>query len=136
MTMGRANDAADALGFAMQKDIRNRPLREVDRVGQRRMWGSTVIVLLFLTLVLASAWLRLEQIHLGYEIERKQVELAVQESERRHLLLERESLKSPQRVEALATGLLKLVAPTGEDAFVIGRARTSGKPSGAVVAHR
>lgn len=134
--MERTRDAADALGFAPQKDIRNRPLREVDRIGQRRLWGSTGIVLLFLALVLASAWLRVEQIRLGYEIERKQAELAVQESERRHLLLERESLKSPQRIEALATGPLKLVAPGSADAFVIGRARAGQQPPGAVVAKR
>ncbi len=86
--------------------------------------------------MLASAWLRVEQIRLGYEIERKQAELAVQESERRHLLLERESLKSPQRIEALATGPLRLVAPGSADAFVIGRARTGQQPPGAVVATR
>lgn len=134
--MGRSNDAAGAIGFAVQKDIRNRPLREVDHVGQRRMWGSTVIVLLFLALVLASASLRVEQIQLGYEIERKQAELAAQESERRHLLLERESLRSPQRIEALATGQLRFIEPTEADAFVIERVRTSPEPSRAVIARR
>jgi len=134
--MERSYDAADALGFAIRKDIRNQPLREVDRLGQRRMCGSTVVVLLFLALVLASAWLRVEQIHLGYQIEQLNAQRAALESERRHLLVEIESLRAPQRIETLATQQLKLVAPTEADAFVIERARSSARPAGAVVARR
>jgi cell division protein FtsL len=134
--MARSYDTADAIGFAVQRDIRNRPLREVDRAGQRRMWGSTVIVLIFLALVLVSAWLRVEQIHLGYQIEQLQAERAVVESERRHLWVELESLRSPGRIEKLATGQLQLIEPTAADAFVIERVRTDAKPSSAVIARR
>ena len=133
--MGRAQQAT-AIGYAVMKDIRNSPLREVDRAGQRRMWGSSALALLLLALILASAWMRVEQIQLGYRIEQLQRERAVAESERRHLLVELESLRAPQRIEALATRDLKLVSPTAADAFVLERVRATGQPSSAVMARR
>jgi cell division protein FtsL len=134
--MGRGHDTAGAMAFQVHKDIRNRPLRELDRVGQRRMWGATVVALGLLCLLMAAVWLRVEQIDLGYRIEELKVERAHAEAERRHLQAELESLRAPKRIEALATQRLHLVDPTGADAFVIERVRTSNGPSGAVVAQR
>jgi cell division protein FtsL len=134
--MGRAYDTAADVRFAARKEIRNTPVREVDRVGHRRMWGSAVVVVLFVALMLLSLGLRLEQRDLGYQIEELQKQRAAAESERHHLQLELETLRSPRRIEALATTQLKLVEPSEADAFVIERVRTTPAPSSAVVARR
>jgi cell division protein FtsL len=128
--------AADALGFAVRKNIRNEPRREVDHAGQRRMWSVTVSILLFLAVSIGSIWLRNEQIRLGYEIEQLQAERARAESERRHLLVELEALRSPQRLEMLGLTELRMVSPSHTDAFVIERVRTSPPPAGTTVASR
>jgi cell division protein FtsL len=134
--MGRAFDTAGDIRFAARKEIRNTPVREVDRAGHRRMWGSAVVVVLFVGLVLLSVGLRLEQRDLGYQIEDLQKQRAAAESERRHLQLELETLRSPRRIEALATVQLKMAEPSETDAFVIERVRTAPAPSSAVVARR
>jgi cell division protein FtsL len=134
--MGHAPDTTGAMAFRVQKDIRNRPMREIDHAGQRRMWGATVVVLGLLCLVMAAVWLRVEQIDLGYRIEKLKVDRAHAEAERRHLQAELESLRSPTRIETLAWKRLDLIEPTNTDAFVIERVRTSSEPSSAVVAQR
>ncbi len=128
--------APGALGFAVRKNIRNQPRREVDYAGQRRMWGVTGFILLFLGVTIGSIWLRNEQIRLGYEIEQLQAERARAESERRHLLVELEALRSPQRLEMLGITELRMVPPSPADAFVLERVRTSLPPSGTTVARR
>ena len=134
--MGRTRDAADALGFQVRRDIRNRPLREVDRAGQRRMWGTTLVVLCVLGVLLSITVLRNHLNDLGAQIERLQAKRASLEAERRHLLAENESLRALTRIEHLATTQLKLVAPKETDAFVIERVKTSPGPTNAVVARR
>jgi cell division protein FtsL len=134
--MGRAYDAVGEVRFAARNEIRNTPVREVDRAGHRRMWGAAVAVVLFVGLVLLSVGLRLEQTNLGYQIEALQKQRAAAESERRHLQVELETLRSPRRIEALATLQLKLVEPSVTDVFVIERVRTAPAPSSAMVAKR
>jgi cell division protein FtsL len=134
--MGHAHDTAGAMAFRVHKDIRNRPLREVDHAGQRRMWGVTLVVLGMLCLLMAAVWLRVEQIDLGYRLEELKVERAHADAERRHLQAELESLRSPTRIETLAWQRLDLIEPSDTDAFVIERVRTSSEPSSVVVAQR
>jgi cell division protein FtsL len=135
MVMGRVYDMAGEFRFA-RNGIHNTPVREVDRAGHRRMWGSAVVVVLFAGLVLLSVGLRMEQRDLGYQIEELQRQRAAAESARRHLHLELETLRSPRRIEALATTQLRLVEPSETDAFVIERVNTAPAPSSAVVARR
>ena len=135
-TMGRTRAAAGAMEFQMRRDIRNRPLREVDRAGQRRMWSTTVVVVAVLGVLLAIAFLRTRQADLGYRMGTLQVMRAKLEAERRHLVAERESLRAINRIERLATQQLHLVKPTDADAFVIERVRSSKGPSSVVVARR
>ncbi len=134
--MGRAYDGTSEFGFAARKEIRNTPVRELDRAGHRRMWGSAVVVVLFVGLVLLSVGLRLKQRDLGYQIESLQKQRAAAETERHHLQLELETLRSPRRIEALATQQLRLMEPSEADVFVIERVRTAAAPSSAVVAQR
>ena len=68
------------------------------------------------------------------QIEQMQNERAVEEELTRHLRLEIETLKSPSRVEALATGPLHLVAPSRDEAIVIERVVPADPPAKSVVA--
>jgi len=52
------------------------------------------------------------------------------------LRLEIETLKSPKRIEALATGQLHLVAPAQDEAIVIERVVPADPPAASVVARR
>jgi cell division protein FtsL len=65
-----------------------------------------------------------------------QREKAVEEETGRQLRLEIETLKSPKRIEALATERLRLVAPDPQDAFVIERVQPADPPAKSVVAER
>lgn len=134
--MERSQTAAAAIGYHVRKDIRNRPLREIDRAGQRRMWGSGVVALVVLALLMTAAWIKITQTDIGYQIAALEEESRRLETERRHWLAELESLRAPRRIEALATEGLHLVRPAAKDVVVIEQARGAAAPSSAVVASR
>ena len=61
---------------------------------------------------------------------------AAEEEIARQLRLEIETLRSPKRIEALATEQLHLVAPTRDEAIVIERVVPAEPPAKSVVARR
>ena len=65
-----------------------------------------------------------------------QRERAAEEEAARHLRLEIETLRSPKRIEALATERLHLVAPATDEAIVIERVVPAEPPARSVVARR
>jgi cell division protein FtsL len=65
-----------------------------------------------------------------------QREKAALEEAARHLRLEIEALRSPQRIEALALERLHLVAPTHTEALIIERVVPAELPSRSIVARR
>ena len=89
-----------------------------------------MLVLLF------SAWQHFELLRHGYEIEQMERERAAQEELMRQLRLEVETLKSPTRIEMLATERLHLVAPGQDEAIVIERVLPADPPAKSVVALR
>ena len=89
-----------------------------------------MLVLLF------SAWQHFELLRHGYRLEQMQRERAAEEEAARQLRLEIETLRSPQRIEALATEQLHLVAPTRDEAIVIERVVPAEPPATSVVARR
>ena len=54
-------------------------------------------------MLLFSGWQRVELLQHGYRVEQMQKERGDEEEINRHLRLEIETLKSPQRIETLAT---------------------------------
>src|SRR5437899_12652333 len=123
--------------YAIRKDVRNNPIvREVGEARQRELWklvgmaGIIVVVLLFF------AWPHFELIRNGYQIEQLQQERSAQEELTRQLRLEVESLKSPRRIEALATERLHLVSPGQGEAIVSERVVPAEMPSQSLVARR
>lgn len=121
--------------YAIKKDVRNNPIvREVDERRLREQRHTLVIVVLFVAVVLFSGWQRVELLQHGYRVERMQEQRADEAEINRHLKLEIETLRSPQRIEMLATQRLHLVAPETGAAVVIERIVPTEPPSASVVA--
>jgi cell division protein FtsL len=128
---------AETFEYAIKKDVRNNPIvREVDRERHREMWRSTLIGVFLVVVLLFSAWQHFELIRHGYRLEQMQRERANEEAVNRHLRLEIETLRSPARIERMATGRLRMVAPTADDAIVIERVVQTPAPPRSVVARR
>ncbi|MEP6594129.1 MAG: cell division protein FtsL [Acidobacteriota bacterium] len=123
--------------YAIKKDVRNNLIvREVDDERQRQVWRSLLIGGVLVTVILFSAWQHFELLQHGYRIQRMQQQRAVQVEINRHLRLEIATLRSPVRIEDIATRQLHLVAPTREQAIVIQRVTPSAPPGKSIVAAR
>ena len=123
--------------YAIKKDVRNNPIvREIDQARQRDLWKSVGIAGFLVLVLLFSAWQHFELLRHGYEIEQMERERAAQEELMRQLRLEVETLKSPTRIETLATERLHLVAPGRDEAIVIERVLPADPPAKSVVALR
>ena len=125
--------SAHDLGYGIKKDVRNSSIvRELDESRQRELWRSVAIGILLVVVLLFSAWQHFELIRHGYRVEQMQQERAEEEEINRHLRLEIETLRSPRRIERIATEQLHLVAPALDEAVVIERV-TPGPPADAAV---
>jgi cell division protein FtsL len=123
--------------YSIKKDVRNNPIvREVDRERHREMWRSMGIGIFLVAVLLFSAWQHFELQQHGYRYEQMLQERAEEELVNRHLSLEVETLKAPARVERVATGRLRMVAPTPDDSTVIERVTPAPAPPRSVVARR
>ncbi len=134
--MARTPGAADAIGFSIPKEIENHPVRNVDLARQREMWWVVATVSVLLGALLMVAWQHSQWTDLGYDLARLQKERAAGEAESRHLRLELETLRAPERIEALALRDLHLVAPTQAEAVVLERVRQAAAPARTLVARR
>jgi cell division protein FtsL len=127
--------SSEAFEYAIRKDVRNNPIvREVDERRLREQWRSVALGVLFVTVLLFSGWQRVELLQHGYRVEQMEQERAQQEDANRQLRLEIETLKSPKRIERLATEKLHLVAPETGAAVIIERVVPAEPPSSSVVA--
>jgi cell division protein FtsL len=123
--------------YAIKKDVRNNPIvHEVDQTRQRELWRSVGVGVLLVSVVLFSAWQHFELLRHGYQIERMQQQRAAEEEVNRHLRLEIESLRSPERIERIAKEKLNLVEPAADEAIVIERVTPAAPPDQAIVASR
>jgi cell division protein FtsL len=123
--------------YAIKKDVRNNPIvREVDRERHLEMWRSVGVGVFLVAVLLFSAWQHFELLRHGYRIEEMQKERSAEEEINRHLRLEIDTLRSPARIERLATQRLGMVAPKAEDATVIERVTSTPPPPKSVVARR
>ena len=128
---------AEPFEYAIKKDVRNNPIvREVDQARHRELWKSVAIAAFLVVVLLFSAWQHFELLRHGYRVEQMQRERAAEEEAARQLRLQIDTLRAPQRIEALATRRLRLVAPSKDEAIVIERVVPSEPPSSSVVARR
>jgi cell division protein FtsL len=128
---------AETFEYAIKKDVRNNPIvREVDEERHRDMWRSVTLGVFLVAVLLFSAWQHFELLRHGYRLEQMQKDRATQEEINRHLRLEIQTLRTPERIERLATGRLQMVAPGPGDASVIERVVATAPPPRSVVASR
>jgi cell division protein FtsL len=127
----------ESFEYAIRKDVRNNPIvREVDETRQRELWQSVGVAGFLVLVLLFSAWQHFELLRHGYQTEELQQQRAAEEEAGRQLRLEIETLRSPKRIETLATQQLHLVAPSRDEAIVIERVLPTDPPSASVVARR
>ena len=127
----------EAFEYAIKKDVRNNPIvRDVDETRQRELSKSVGIAGFLVLALLFSAWQHFELLRHGYESESLQRQRAAEEETNHRLRLEIETLKSPSRIEALATEQLHLVAPSRDEAIVLQRVLRTDPPAKSVVARR
>ena len=127
----------EAFEFAIKKDVRNNPIvREVDRDRHREMWRSAAVGVFLVVVVLFSMWQHFQVRQFGYRMEPMQQQLADEREITRHLRLEIETLRSPERIEQLATRRLRMIPPGPDDSEVISRVVPAERPMGSVVARR
>jgi cell division protein FtsL len=123
--------------YAIKKDVRNNPIvREVDEARQRELWKSVGVAIFLVIMLLISAWQHFELLRHGYQIEELNRERAAEEETGHQLRLEIDTLRSPKRIEAIATERLHLVAPSAEEAVVLERVQPAEPPSKTVIARR
>ncbi len=123
--------------YAIKKDVRNNPIvREIDEARQQQMWRSAAVGGLLVAVVLFSAWQHFELVQHGYRIQQLQQDRASEEEINRHLRLEIETLRSPARIERIATRELHMVTPAKGQAIVIERVTPAAPPEKSVVASR
>jgi cell division protein FtsL len=127
----------ESFEYAIKKDVRNNPIvREIDEARQRELWKSVGIAGFLVLAFLFSAWQHFELLRHGYQVEEMQRQRALEEEMGRRLRLEIETLKSPKRIERLATEQLHLVSPSRDEAIVIERVLPADPPAKSVVARR
>ena len=123
--------------YAIKKDVRNNPIvREVDEARQLELWKSVGVATFLVLVLLFSAWQHFELLRHGYQIEELKRQRAAEEETGRRLRLEVDTLRSPKRIETVATEQLHLVTPSRDDAIVIERVVPADPPAASVVARR
>ena len=130
-------DQAGTFEYEIRKDVRNNQIvREVDEQRQRELWTSLGIFGLLVSVLLFSAWQHFELLRHGYRIEQVQRDRADEDDISRHLRLELETLRAPQRIEKLATERLGMIAPGPTDAVILERVTSTPPPAKSLVAVR
>ena len=123
--------------YEIRKDVRNNQIvREVDERRLRDLWQSLGIGIVLVLVLLFSAWQHFELLRHGYRLEQMQRDRAAEADINRHLQLEMESLRAPQRIEKIATERLGMVTPGAANAIVLERVTPPAAPAKSLVATR
>ena len=127
----------EALDYAISKGVRNNQIvREIDHSRQRDLWRWAWIGSVILALVIYSSWQHFQLLQHGYRVEQMERARKQEMEINRHLRLQIQTLRAPQRIAAIATSQLRMVEPTSAEAVVLERAVPVEPPSKSVVARR
>jgi cell division protein FtsL len=130
-------DKKGTFEYEIRKDFRNNQIvREVDERRLRDLWMSLGVGVALVVVLLFSAWQHFELLRRGYRLEQMQRDRAAENDINRHLRLEMETLRAPQRIEKLATERLGMVSPGDSEAVVLERVLPASAPARSVVASR
>ena len=128
---------AGTFEYEIRKDFRNNQIvREVDERRLRDLWQSLGIGAILVLVLLFSAWQHFELLRHGYRLEQMQRDRAAESDINRHLRLEMETLRAPQRIEKLAIERLGMTSPADSEAVVLERVDAHEPPATSVVASR
>lgn len=117
--------------------IRNAPIvRELDKVRQREFRGWVILAAPPIAVLVFSVWQHFELLQHGYRLEQMRLEYATERVLNRHLQLEVETLRSPARIEQVATEQLRMVVPDPEQELIVEPPREEAAPEPAIVATR
>lgn len=123
--------------YAIRKDVRNNPIvREVDTARHREMWRSASVGVFLVAVLLFFVWRQVELLQHGYELGDLQSARQAQEQANAQLRLDLDTLRSPARIEQLATETLRMVVPGPGDQGVIERVIASPAADDAALARR
>lgn len=112
--------------YAIKKDVRNNPIvREADRNQGHEFIRTAGVWALILAMGLFAAWQHFEVIRHGFQIEQVMQEKAEEEAINRRLRLQIETLRSPERIERIATNDLNMIVPLSSSTLVIERVAPS-----------
>jgi cell division protein FtsL len=127
----------EPLEYAISKDIRNTQIvRELDRTRQRELFQYAGVGMIIVGLLLYSAWQHFELVRHGYRVEEMQKQKKDEEAINRSLKLQLQVLKSPQRIERLATQRLRMIEAGPQTAIVLERATPVDPPEKSILARR
>lgn len=105
----------DIPGVLTGQDVRvRRNLRDM-----RFLYGALVAVLISVAVLFGYLWSRLTVVNLGYEISKANSVRSSLVEQNRRLKIDFMKLKSPERIERIASAELKLVHPKGEQIIQI-----------------
>jgi cell division protein FtsL len=106
--------------YQISRRVANEQLvRQVDRERNKQLVMVAITGLILAAAVLAYGWQHFEMIRNGYRIEEQKTEREYLIKIQRQLALERASLASPDRIEAIATRELGMIAPSDEQVVVV-----------------
>jgi cell division protein FtsL len=126
-----------AFNYAISKDIRNNQIvREVDHSRHRELWRWAGVGAVILSLFVYSAWQHFQLVRHGYRMEQMERERRQEQEINRHLRLQIQSLRAPQRIAAIAMSELHMIEPSSADAVVLERAVPVDPPAKSIVARR
>jgi len=122
--------------YAIKKDVRNNPIvREVDEARQRQLWRSFGVGGILVVVLLFSTWQHFELVNHGFKLQQLEQEKANELEISRHLTLEIETLRSLDRIEAVARKR-NLGPPRPDQTVILERAAPSAKPDKSSLASR
>ena len=121
--------------YAVRGDLKNAPIRELDRARLRRLWTGVGVGGVLVGLLVLTAWLQIRIASIGYDLQQVQGHREQEEHLREHLLLELDTLRSPALLAAQAARLA-LVQPDASVSFVIERVPPASAPDRSMVASR
>lgn len=108
--------------YAIKKDVRNNPIvREADARQRDEFIRTSVLGALIVGMTMFAAWQHFQIQSSGYRIEQVQHERAREEAINRRLRLMIETLRSPQRIEQIATTELHMIVPPAGSIIVFER---------------
>lgn len=123
--------------YAIKKDVRNNPIiRVVDVEAQRDMWRNVTVGVFVVVAALFSGMQHFKLVQHGYDLEKLQKARAAEDSINRQLRLEVQSLRTPARIERIATTRLNMRVPGPGEHQVIERVQPTPAPPKSVVALR